>query len=172
MKDKLYIKRVARIDVRNLYNCMSEKMFDKYSEFVYQAWTNHGEHVLRDVFFNSYISKKKAKGYNIWYCASSGLAGCIPINNPQERVNQEINGSRCFPAACNCGKNITTMLTVELPIMVYKTSLTRLGVERNFKINHRAIVLNNQSKDCQELLAYAHKFDPRVDLKSGARNTF
>ena len=163
---------MAYKDVSNLYDCMTEKMFRTYSEMVDTAWRKDGEQRLTDVFFKSYVSKKEAKGYNIWFCCSSGLAGCIPLNNPQERVNQEIKGTRRFPASCNCGKNITTMLTVELPNMVYKTSLSRVGVERNFKINNRDIVLNYQSNDYQKLLRYFNSFDSSIDIRSNGQNKF
>ena len=161
--NKSFLSKTASRDVRHLYECRTKEMFYLYAGLVKQAWIDMGEKKIQSVFFNSYVDQSSANNYNTWYCCASGVPGCTPGNNPNERSNQEIKGTRTCTGACAVGKSFGTMLAHEFPKLIHDFSLRKVGVERHLSVHIHSSVMDKQSKRFQELLLYTDLVDDSLD---------
>eukprot|EP00536_Pseudo-nitzschia_multiseries_P015201 jgi/Psemu1/41594/gm1.41594_g len=101
--DKKWFQGLAASDVQSLYQCISKPMFDTLAKLTKESWLARGEKRLVEVFFKLYIDREY---FNLWYVGSSGIAGCIPQNQANERATLELKGTSKFDGLCAIGKNI------------------------------------------------------------------
>ena len=129
--DKPFLNDTARIDVNNLYHCITQKQFSKYAELVKEGWTDAQKKGLINsrlvpVFFGSYITNNR---YNQWSVNCSGVHGYDPTNQATERSMETIKGTATCEGYMKIGYGVGTMIKTELPKMIYKLSMLHVGVE-------------------------------------------
>ncbi len=144
----------AEEDVYMLRGCRSQPMFDKLKDMILASWTHDGEQDLADTFRKSYLDNDL---FNKWRYNVSGIPGCIPQNNSHERSNLDTKGCAAFPGIIKAGQNMTAMLNIEFPSLVYFNSIERTEVERNFPI------LDEMKSMKPALFEYYLEFDKLVD---------
>ena len=93
------------------------------------------------------------------------IPSLVPDNNPHERINLEIKGSKTLRGVINPGQDYLTMLTKELPNLIRAFSLLRVGVEYNIKVDEEDIVLHPRSKIMEGLLTYSNRFVEEIDMR-------
>ena len=147
----------AEEDVYMLRGCRSQPMFDKLKDMILSSWSHDGEQGLADTFRKSYLDNDL---FNKWRYNVSGIPGCIPQNNSHERSNLDTKGCAAFPGIIKAGQNMTAMLNIEFPSLVYFNSIERTEVERNFPI------LNEMKSMKPALFEYYLEFDKLVDCVS------
>jgi hypothetical protein len=84
-----------------------------------QKWDEDGESGLAATFAKTYISEEKISR---WYYSASGQHCSVPCNNPMERHNLTIKGSRDFYGYVEMGTDMYTCLTKEFVTLVYESS--------------------------------------------------
>eukprot|EP00536_Pseudo-nitzschia_multiseries_P018231 jgi/Psemu1/54671/gm1.54671_g len=119
-------------------------------------------------FFKSYINKEY---FNVWYVGSSGIAGCIPQNQANERATLELKGTSKFDGLCAIGKNIGSMLTEELPKDIYMMSLQRTSLCRTFPILNRNRIFNKKSNFHIKFAQYCSLVDKQIDIRTVTEGT-
>jgi hypothetical protein len=129
-------------------------MFDKLKDMILASWTHDGEQDLADTFRKLYLDNDL---FIKWRYNVSGIPGCIPQNNSNERSNQDTKGCAAFPGIIKAGQNMTSMLNIEFPSLVYFNSIERTEVERNFPI------LEEMKSMKPALFEYYLEFDKLVD---------
>ena len=155
-----YLKNVAADDVRNLHKCGSHSMFRAYAEMIREAWTKDNETKLWQCFSDSYV---KDDIFNQWFIRCSGIPGCLPFNNSQERSNLDVKGSPKQSALCKIGRTVDSMLRGEFPKMIHSLSRTRVSLEREMMIDHESVVLHHHSKIRKELIQYYNSYNAKCD---------
>ena len=108
--NKIFVRTTAKEDVRRLHNCLSHAQFLTMSKLVIQAWMEIGELELARVFDEQYISNNR---YNRWTVKTTDESGFDASQNPMERSNEEVKGTRVFAGALRAGCDIGTMLLTE-----------------------------------------------------------
>jgi hypothetical protein len=122
---------------------------------ILSSWTHEdGEQVLADTFRKSYLDNDL---FNKWRYNVSGIPGCIPQNNSHGRSNLNTKGCAAFPVIIKAGQNMTAMLNIEFPNLVYFNSIERTEVERNFPI------LDQMKSMRPALFEYYLEFNKLVD---------
>ena len=160
---KTFLSTIAIHDVRNLYRCQSFEMFQQYATLLKEAWLANGEEKITSTFFKSYVDNNV---FNKWHVNCSKLPGCLPTNNPQERVNLECKGTNKIEGLSSVGKNMHTMLLKEFPIMIHNLSLTRAGVRQSLLIDQEKIVLHRKSEIYKNLVLYFQNFEASLDKRT------
>eukprot|EP00536_Pseudo-nitzschia_multiseries_P015016 jgi/Psemu1/40953/gm1.40953_g len=166
--DKKWFQGSAASDVQSLYQCISKPMFDTLAKLTKESWLARGEKRLVEVFFKSYINKEY---FNVWYVGSSGIAGCIPQNQANERATLELKGTSKFDGLCAIGKNIGSMLTEELPKAIYMMSLQRTSLCRTFPILNSNRIFNKKSNFHIKFAQYCSLVDKQIDIRTVTEGT-
>jgi hypothetical protein len=150
-----WLRDKAEEDVYMLKGCRSQPMFDKLKDMILSSWTHDGEQDLADTFRKSYLDNDP---FNKWRYNVSGIPGCIPQNNSQERKSSlDTKGCAAFPGIIKAGQNMTAMLNTEFPNLVYFNSIERTEVEGNFPI------LDQMKSTKPALFEYYLEFNKLVD---------
>eukprot|EP00536_Pseudo-nitzschia_multiseries_P008427 jgi/Psemu1/20403/gm1.20403_g len=167
--DKKWFQGSAASDVQSLYQCISKPMFDTLAKLTKESWLARGEKRLVEVFFKSYYINKEY--FNVWYVGSSGIAGCIPQNQANERATLELKGTSKFDGLCAIGKNIGSMLTEELPKAIYMMSLQRTSLCRTFPILNSNRIFNKKSNFHIKFAQYCSLVDQQIDIRTVTEGT-
>jgi len=163
--DKSFFYDTCRRDVHQLHHCLSQQQFDTLSKFVMEGW----RHAVRQgkiskelatTLFDSYI---KDPDFNQWYVSTGGLTGYDPTQQPTERAMEHMKGTKTFPGLLNTGRNMGTMIEVELPKMIVNVSTTCMGVESHTCLQEEKVILQTDSTVYKQLSLY-YKFitDERI----------
>ena len=132
------------------------------AKFMKKSWAKkYRENKVDNVFFDQYVD---LQNFNSWNCAASTIPDLVPDNNPHERTNLKIKGSKTLHGIINPGQDYLTMLTRKLPNLIRAFSLLRVGVEYIIKINQEDIILHPQSKIMEGLLNYSSRFVEEIDM--------
>jgi hypothetical protein len=147
---------VAENDVYLLRECRTPAMFKKMSNMVLAGWHAAGEDNLANTFSTSYLQKYQ---FNNWYYCASGIPGCIPQNNSHERSNLDTKGCSSFRGIIQQGRNMTKMMNVEFPKLIYVNSTERVNTERHYPI------LDQEKTMTPSLFEYYNQLDLTVDTQ-------
>jgi hypothetical protein len=150
-----WLYRVAENDVYHLRECRTDAMFRTMANMVLAAWRSAGEDELCNTFKDSYLMKDQ---FNKWYYCASGIPGCIPQNNSHERSNLDTKGCANFRGIINQGRNMTKMLNVEFPKLIYVNSSERVSTVRHYPI------LNKEKTLTKSLFDYYNQVDLVSDI--------
>jgi len=153
--DPSWLNEVAENDVYLLRECRSDAMFRTMATMVLAAWRDAGEGDLCDTFKESYLMKPQ---FNTWYYCASGIPGCIPQNNSHERSNLDTKGCSNFRGIIHTGRNMTKMVNVEFPKLIYFNSSERVNTVRHYPILDKAKTLT------PSLFEYYNKLDLKTDV--------
>jgi hypothetical protein len=150
-----WLNEVAENDVYQLRECRTDAMFRTMATLVLEAWTDAGENDLCETFKASYLMKPQ---FNTWYYCASGIPGCIPQNNSHERSNLDTKGCSNFRGIINQGRNMTKMMNVEFPKLIYVNSSERVSTVRHYPI------LDKKKTLTTPLFEYYNKVDMATDV--------
>ena len=89
--NKDFVRTTAKDDVRRLHNCLTHDQFLTLSKLVIEAWIEMGEIELARIFNEQYISNNR---YNRWTVKTTSECGFDASQNPMERSNEEVKGTR------------------------------------------------------------------------------
>ena len=160
---KSFLKNVALSDVRQLYHCLSKKMFQKYAKLVKEAWMEEKENKITKTFFESYIEHPL---FSTWNVNFSSVPGCTPTNNPVERNNSVNAGTKEVDGLMRPGYSMSVMLGQELPKMIALSAPDKLGVERNILLEQEQMIFHDRSLIHKELIRYFGLFDGTIDCRT------
>ena len=90
-KNEDWLFGTARNDVELLRNCRSHQMFSQLWKAIKSGWIEKGEKNITTVFGKSYADNACYSGFRY---NTFGVPGATPNDNPTERTNQDIKGSR------------------------------------------------------------------------------
>eukprot|EP00536_Pseudo-nitzschia_multiseries_P006638 jgi/Psemu1/15783/gm1.15783_g len=155
--DKKWFQGSAASDVQSLCQCISKPMFDTLAKLTKESWLARGE--------------KRLVEFNVWYVGSSGIAGCIPQNQANERATLELKGTSKFDGLCAIGKNIGSMLTEELPKAIYMMSLQRTSLSCTFPILNRNRIFNKKSNFHIKFAQYCSLVDKQIGIRTVTEGT-
>eukprot|EP00536_Pseudo-nitzschia_multiseries_P004356 jgi/Psemu1/9835/gm1.9835_g len=166
--DKKWFQGSAASDVQSLYQCISKPMFDTHAKLTKESWLARGEKRLVEVLFKSYIDREY---FNVWHVGPSGIAGCIPQNQANERATLELKGTSKFDGICAIGKNIESMLTEELSKAIYMMSLQRTSLCHTFPILNRNRIFNKKSNFYIKFSQYCSLVDKKIGMRTVTEGT-
>ena len=151
-----WLKEVASVDVRSLHLCHNQKMFDKLSTLIIEAWKADGEGNMADVFAKAYVENSD---YNKWRYSVTNIPGCVPDNNPIESSNLQTKGNQNLAGRIEMRRPFGTFCNIELPKLVYFNSERSVGIERPLPIMNSTIA----SED-KHFTRFYKVFDKSIDI--------
>ena len=147
---------------------MSQQQFDTLTKFVKDAWrqaVKEGK-ITKDLVITLFDSYIKDPDFNQWYVSTGGLTGNDPTQQPTERAMEKIKGTKGFPGMMNIGRNMGTMIEVELPKMIVNVSTTCMGVESHTCLQEETVVLQTDSTIYKQLSLYYNYITKSIDAQT------
>ena len=156
-----YLKEIVARDVQLVHRCRTEAQAAKMAEIVIAGWKQAGEDKLAQVFADSYVNNPP---FNRWWYSCVGMKGQSPHTNALERIHLEAKGCSLWEGMVQTNISIEQCLHREMPKLVYGWSRDRTGMNFEFKILDKKMILQSQSNDSYQLFQYATQLDWEHDV--------
>jgi hypothetical protein len=152
-----WLQMTAKMDVSNLWLCRTKAMWQKGVELARQAWIEDGQTQVWETFYNSYVADHN---YNMWHYSASGIPGCVPQNQSNERITLETKGCSLFQGTIRTGCTFEAMMNVEFPKLISTNSTERDGLNSSiFPMMNKSFIAHKE-----RVLQFFKNIDYMVDV--------
>jgi hypothetical protein len=151
-----WLQITAKEDVSNLRLCRSDEMFRKGIKLVREAWLEDGQEKVWETFSNSYLNDPD---YSKWRYGVSGIPGCVPQNQSNERITLETKGCSLFQGTIRTGRSFEAMMNVEFPTLISVNSTERVGLSRSIPMMDESFITHKE-----RVLLFFNSIDYSVDV--------
>jgi hypothetical protein len=152
-----WLQMTAKVDVSNLRLCRTKAMWQKGVELAKQAWIEDGQAQVWETFYNSYVADNN---YNMWHYSASGIPGCVPQNQSNERITLETKGCSLFQGTIRTGRTFEAMMNVEFPKLICTNSTERVGLNNSiFPMMNKSFITHKE-----RVLQFFNNIDYMVDV--------
>ena len=157
-----WLVSTARADVKLLHLCRSHQMFAPLWKVIKDAWIKYGEKDIARIFGKSYADNAR---YSQFRYNTFNIPGVLPNDNPTERFNRSIKGTRFEKGMIQVGRKFNDTILEEFPKLVYFASVDKCGVYRDYQMSSST---NIEYEDAFE----ASKLKKNVDIKGDGEGGF